>query len=75
MMQPIVKILCLVRVDADKWRSDFSMMMMILGGTAIMGAESLRDRKPLEKACTNTSGFREEITIQQFNIRGINHFN
>lgn len=75
MMQPIVKFMCLVCVDADKWRSDFSVMMIILGGTAIVGAEPLQDRKPLEKACTNTSGFREENTNQQFDIKGINHFN
>lgn len=75
MMQPAVKMMLLVRTEVQKRRSDFSAIMIILCGTVSMGAESLQDRKPLEKACTNTSGFREEIMFQQLNIRGINHFN
>lgn len=38
--------------------------MIILCGIVSMGAEPLQDRKPLEEAWTNTSGFREEIMLQ-----------
>lgn len=39
-----------------------------------MGADPLKDRKPLEKACANTSGIREQIMFQQLSVREINRF-